>query len=400
MRLNRAGYSNALKLIESGKVNGESPWSWDAERENRILGDPPDWERYSRWHLGINEDANEETKARYSYPFGDGEKLYRSALRAIRTRSAQHGQDDIFEAAGRLLSKLDEGKEKNSANLSLNAYALSGPIMVLPIGEIIGRDGRRWVLTYDDASKIVDAIRRNGVDIVLDFEHGSYYGDGRAAGWFLADSFEVREDGIYAVLELTQSGKQAVESREYRYLSPSFYASGERILELESVALTNIPNIPVIPALNNKERGAEKMEVEMELNALRERLLETRKKLDDVIEERDKALLEISRLQGELSAYKLREREREINEMVERAIADGKLAPSQRETARRLGMNSRELLQELIDTSPFDFRLLRMEINEPERPAESKLDDVTRHVSRLLGVDTGILKIGGENGCR
>jgi hypothetical protein len=112
VRLHRAGYENAMRLIRGGKVGLESAWSISAEGENALLGDPPDWGAYSKWFLGVDDSASAETKAHYKYPFGKGGKVYRSALTAVRQRAGQQGARDIFDAAGRLLEALDK-EEKN-----------------------------------------------------------------------------------------------------------------------------------------------------------------------------------------------------------------------------------------------------------------------------------------------
>ena len=140
--------------------------------------------------------------------------------------------------------------------LEINEFENGKKVMVLPLGEIKGRDGRYWILNKEDAQSIVDAIKANNIDIVLDFAHRSYDypSDETAAGWFAAESFEALEDGIYASLELTEKGLEAVNSKEYRYISPVFWSNGTRIIELESVGLTNIPNIPDLPSLNKKNK--------------------------------------------------------------------------------------------------------------------------------------------------
>jgi len=110
--LNRPGVSRAKALISGGHVDQTSDWSFSAADGNKLLGssDSPDWARYGKHHLGIDMEAAEETRARYKYPFAkfvDGEiVLFRSALRAIRSRAAQQNEDAIFNAAGNLLEQL------------------------------------------------------------------------------------------------------------------------------------------------------------------------------------------------------------------------------------------------------------------------------------------------------
>ncbi|WP_457571301.1 phage protease [Desulfovulcanus sp.] len=290
-------------------------------------------------------------------------------------------------------------KESRSFILSLNAIQSGDRIKVLPLGEIKGRDGRYWELTEDDAVQIVELIKKNGIDLVLDWDHGTYDypADGRAAGWFKADSFAVEPEGpdgpgIYAVLEFTPSGQESVlDKKEYRYFSPVFWSQGTRILELESFGLTNIPNITDLPALNSKKnetqssQGGQSMDREMEINRLRQEKEALEQEKNRLQKERDEALLQLNKLQGELESLKKKEQEREINEMVEKAILDGKLAPAQKETALKLGLNSKELLEELINSSPYDFRQLKDEAKGGDEN-KSALSDTTLQICKMLGV--------------
>ncbi len=114
IKLNPAGASPARSLIGSGKIDRTSAWSISADEENAILGSD-DWTAYSAMHLGEYDAEKADTKARYRYPFGKGGKLYRSALMAIRQRSAQNGATDVYDAAGKLVDLVDKGKGKSAA---------------------------------------------------------------------------------------------------------------------------------------------------------------------------------------------------------------------------------------------------------------------------------------------
>ena len=116
-KLNNKGYDNASSLIEDDKVDKNSDWSFSSEDGNALLGeDGDDWENYAKWFLLVNEDANEDTKDRYKFPFGKEGKVYRSGLTAIRQRAGQFGYDDVFEAAGRLIEKIDNKEEASVKN--------------------------------------------------------------------------------------------------------------------------------------------------------------------------------------------------------------------------------------------------------------------------------------------
>lgn len=119
--------------------------------------------------------------------------------------------------------------------LSLN-YKDGELIKVSPVGEVKGLDGRVFKI---DAASLIETIQKNNLDIVLDENH-SFAG---AIGWFGKDSFVEKEDGIYAKLELNDKGKELVEKRIYRYLSPVFDTDGSEVTGLDSVGLVNRPNL-------------------------------------------------------------------------------------------------------------------------------------------------------------
>lgn len=113
--IHQAGLNFAKERIEANGYDIESDWSWESEDGNNILGEEEDWEKYGKHHLGIDEEADEETKDRFAYPFAkiiDGESIvFRSGLVAIRTRSAAEDETEIYDAAGELIEMIDEIEE-------------------------------------------------------------------------------------------------------------------------------------------------------------------------------------------------------------------------------------------------------------------------------------------------
>lgn len=109
--LNRDALRHAEKLIDAGDVVRDDRDAWsehqpDADAGNRMI-ERDGWETYASWHLGIDRQESDETKGRFSFPFGDFRKLRRSAILAIESRAAQFDHDDIARAAKRLLAKID-----------------------------------------------------------------------------------------------------------------------------------------------------------------------------------------------------------------------------------------------------------------------------------------------------
>ena len=65
------------------------------------------WEDYAEWHLGLTEGANDDTKARYAFVYGDFRRLHRSGLIACHYRAAEWRHKEIELAAHDLLQYLD-----------------------------------------------------------------------------------------------------------------------------------------------------------------------------------------------------------------------------------------------------------------------------------------------------
>lgn len=114
--LNLSGESYAHSLIAAGKVDRTSDWSFSSEDGNALLGKSgDDWESFGKSHLGLDRSANDKTKARFKYPFAKDGRIYRSAIIAIKQRSAQQGDGAVEKAAGALLSLLDKPKSMTAA---------------------------------------------------------------------------------------------------------------------------------------------------------------------------------------------------------------------------------------------------------------------------------------------
>jgi len=116
IKLNRTGYSHALQLIEQGKIDKESSWSFTADDENEILGDN-NWSEYKKWFLAVDDEQNEDTKAHYKFPYGKNGKVYRRGVIAAKQRAAQQGYTEIADAADRLLQKIDKDDDRDMQNL-------------------------------------------------------------------------------------------------------------------------------------------------------------------------------------------------------------------------------------------------------------------------------------------
>ena len=153
-------------------------------------------------------------------------------------------------------------------------------VQLSPIGEFYGSDVEGNPIPEKLTEKSLSALAEKlnqGDEILADIDHASTRvgnsRDSSAAGWFR--SFVVQPlKGLFATLRLTKRGKELVENREYRYLSPTFILdeNGEPI-DLHSASFTNIPAFKghIQPILNQESNENLKEEI---LNMTKEELKE------------------------------------------------------------------------------------------------------------------------------
>jgi hypothetical protein len=101
--------TRARALIDAHQYVLDSDWGDvqpKAEDENAFL-ETHAWEEYAEWHLGLTEGANEETKARYAFVYGDFRRVHRTALIACVYRASEWRHKDVELAAHDLLQHLD-----------------------------------------------------------------------------------------------------------------------------------------------------------------------------------------------------------------------------------------------------------------------------------------------------
>jgi hypothetical protein len=111
VKRNERGYSHAKRLIEEGKVELDERDDWSehqptAEEENRFI-EEHGMSAFARWHLGVDDEKDEDTKGRYKFPYGDFEKVHRCGVLAAESRAAQRKYTDIETAAAHLHGALD-----------------------------------------------------------------------------------------------------------------------------------------------------------------------------------------------------------------------------------------------------------------------------------------------------
>ena len=123
--LNPRAVEFARQLIRNRRYVLDSDWGErqpSADDQNAYLRSHS-WDDYSAWHLGLTDGANDETKARHAFVFGDFRRIHRSGLIACVFRASEWRHKAIELAAHDLLQDLDrstpnrfsaDGKKRSS----------------------------------------------------------------------------------------------------------------------------------------------------------------------------------------------------------------------------------------------------------------------------------------------
>lgn len=120
-------------------------------------------------------------------------------------------------------------------------------VHLFPLGEMTGRDGRRFSLS--DPQALIELFNEGAVDLPIDYEHQAdaspkdKSGPVPAAGWI--KELKARADGLWGRVEWTAQASQLIAEKAYRYLSPSFFhrKGDNAIVRLKGAGLVHNPNL-------------------------------------------------------------------------------------------------------------------------------------------------------------
>lgn len=242
-----------------------------------------------------------------------------------------------------------------------------------------GIDGRIWTMSSPEAIIATCRNMRSGVEIPVDFEHATHVKGARgeradAAGWIR--ELENRDGAIWGRVEWNDSGREALATRGYRFISPGFdfHKLTGAVRRIVSAGLTNVPNF-TMPALN---RTGENEETEMDAAVLQALGLKPDASAADAVvaitrlrTDADTALNRaanpdpaqfVPRADYELATNRVTEleaevtthREAEITAAVDAAVEAGKIAPASRDyhLAVCRAEGGLEQFQSFIGTAP------------------------------------------------
>jgi hypothetical protein len=115
VRLNRRAFDHAKDLVNEGKLVRDKRAEWSEHRPStrnknifiRLHG----FDEYGKWFLGIDDEADRQTKGRFKFPYGDFENVHRCGVLSAESRAGQYKYADIELAAAHLHGMLDAAKQ-------------------------------------------------------------------------------------------------------------------------------------------------------------------------------------------------------------------------------------------------------------------------------------------------
>lgn len=143
-------------------------------------------------------------------------------------------------------------------------------VQISPVGTCTGSTTKgepiRENLTKEALATLADKLNSED-EVLVDVDHRSTKPgnekDTKATGWL--SNFYTTVKGMFARLRFTRHGRELVDNREYRHLSPVFALDDEGYpVDLHSVGMTNTPALKMEPILNSESSEDETIQTKEE----------------------------------------------------------------------------------------------------------------------------------------
>lgn len=110
IKLNKAAFDHAAEIIKDGLEVEHDTSNWNevkptVDEQARYLN-THSLDEYGLWFLGINSDADQNSKDKFVYPYGDFSVLHKSALIVAEQQATQAHAHEIKSAAQKLLAMI------------------------------------------------------------------------------------------------------------------------------------------------------------------------------------------------------------------------------------------------------------------------------------------------------
>lgn len=239
-------------------------------------------------------------------------------------------------------------------------------VMLWPQGRlVVGRDKRSFVIHDPEA---IIAATRPRLPLLVDYEHDFEFrkpGDQTpAAGWI--EDLEVRDGAIWGRVNWTTKAANAIADKEYRFHSPVFLCRPKteplEILAIGGAGLTHSPNLDFTALNHEQETTMDKdlahalglsetatiAEAITAVNALQTPSPQKFVPRADL----DQALARATNAEQKLAEFEKAQAQAAAEVLVDKAIADRKIAPASRDHYLKLALNSRADVEALLATTP------------------------------------------------
>ncbi len=304
---------------------------------------------------------------------------------------------------------------------------------ILPLGLVHTNKGD-FTVDAESYRLLKQQMDSRRLDIVVDYEHQTLSGaEAPAAGWI--KELILTDHSIAARTEWTENAAQRIRNREYRYCSPVVFAGGSanRACLLHSVALTNTPAIdgqfPIINKFEMEEETnmeflkqlaallklpdtATEEDVTTALKALTEApppaepvVCKTVAGLLDVDEKADTAtvsakIMALKNPANFVSAadylvLKAKLDAHESTDLVEKALADGKITPAQKDWAKAYVLSDKAGFEKFVSLAPAVVPMGQTELPPPGKKGAADTDNLL--ICKNLGLSADDLKQYGGN---
>ena len=223
-----------------------------------------------------------------------------------------------------------------SANLALYTFSKGQDfkkVLIAVNGNWKGHTNGLFEIEKNMMENVLENFNNQKIDLVCDYEHQTITktdGPAPASGWI--KSLSIEDDKLYAFIDWNEQAKEHIQNREYRYVSPVFSPNTiDRVTgkntgwSLHSLALTNRPFL--------EELG------EVFLNS-KDDLIDLKQQIEDL-------KIKNQSLEEELKKYK----EKDLKNVVDNAVKDGKIDESQSAIALKLANMDMQVFDEFINSN-------------------------------------------------
>lgn len=185
-------------------------------------------------------------------------------------------------------------------------------VLVVPVGQFKNHHHGPHEVTREHVEQMAANFAASSTDLLIDYDHASLYeGDTRAAGW--STEVRVTDAGLEMRMpEFTKAAAQQIADREFRYFSPVYELESvgkngsERGARLLSVAVTSFPYFDEgeIDPIGNNASGATGASTDTNPKPFmdREELIKALGLAEDATDEQIKAALAAKSAQTETPA--------------------------------------------------------------------------------------------------